>query len=102
MIDWDRINELKDEIGEEDFIEVGQLFLAEIEEKLADMATTGSQDAADFHYLRGSAANLGLTAFADLCSTAEATAKGGGAGDLAPIRACFDSSAAEIAGLFDG
>lgn len=97
MIDWDRVSELQEEIGEEDFIEVGRLFLAEIEEKLQEMAAEGSRDAADYHYLRGSAANLGLVEFADLCGAAEAAAKTGDTGDLAPIRACFDSSAAEIA-----
>ena len=32
MIDWKRVRELRDEIGEEDFSEVVDLFLEEVEE----------------------------------------------------------------------
>lgn len=102
MIDWDRVTELQEEIGEEDFVEVGQMFVAEIEEKLQEMAAAGSHDAADFHYLRGSAANLGLVEFAGLCGEAEQTARGGGIGDFAAVRASFTASLAEIVPLFEG
>ena len=35
MIDWERVAELKDEVGDDDFAEIADLFLAEVEEQLA-------------------------------------------------------------------
>lgn len=102
MIDWDRVTELQDEIGEEDFIEVGRMFIAEMQEKLEAMGELPAPGTEDYHYLRGSAANLGLAEFADLCGTAEAAAKSGETTDLAAIQASFDRAIAEIADLFEG
>ncbi len=102
MIDWDRVTELQHEIGEEDFIEVGRMFISEMEEKLRDMAAAAQCEADDYHYLRGSAANLGLVEFAEMCGQAEGAAKTGGSTDLAAIRDSFDRSISEIAGLFEG
>jgi len=102
MIDWDRVTELQHEIGEDDFLEVGRLFLTEMQRKLEDMAVASVRDAADFHYLRGSATNLGLAEFAELCGAAEGAAKNGGTPEFEPIRDSFDRAAAEIAALFEG
>ena len=100
MIDWDRVTELQNEIGEEDFVEVGQLFIAEMEDKLQDMAVAATRGADDYHYLRGSAANLGLVEFAELCGLAESTAKTGGCPDFAVVRDSFTRSIAEMSDLF--
>ncbi|MBF9031301.1 hypothetical protein HKCCE3408_12935 [Rhodobacterales bacterium HKCCE3408] len=100
MIDWDRVAELKDEIGEDGFAEVGGLFITEIEARLDDMAS-GTPVAADFHFLRGSAANLGLATMAEACAAAEAAAKAGGAPDLEPIAGLFAASRVELGGLFE-
>ncbi|WP_322867234.1 hypothetical protein U5922_014250 [Aquicoccus sp. G2-2] len=37
MIDWRKVTELRDEIGEEDFAEVVDLFLAEIDEAIGQL-----------------------------------------------------------------
>ena len=100
MIDWDRVTELQNEIGEEDFIEVGQMFIAEMEDKLQDMELAPVRGAEDYHYLRGSAANLGLIEFAELCGQAESSAKTGGCPDFAVVRDSFTRSIAEMSDLF--
>ena len=34
MIDWDRVSELRDEVGAEDFLEVVEMFLDEVNEEI--------------------------------------------------------------------
>jgi HPt (histidine-containing phosphotransfer) domain-containing protein len=75
MIDWDRVAELRDEIGEEDFAEVTELFLDEADEvvlALAGITDPGSLQAA-LHFLKGSALNLGFRDLAALCQQGERT-----------------------------
>lgn len=72
MIDWDRINELKNDFGEDDFLEIVEMFLAEVEEKLEALPDQPrSALSEDFHFLKGSAANLGFRLFKSLCSQYE-------------------------------
>lgn len=76
MIDWDRVNELRDEIGEEDFAEVAEIFLEEVDEAIAQLpSVTGAPALADaFHFLKGSALNLGFQELSRLCHDAEKAA----------------------------
>ena len=73
MIDWNRVNTLKEEVGAEDFDEIIALFLEEVDasvEKLQDApdpATLGE----DLHFIKGSAAGLGFSAFVEQCHTGE-------------------------------
>jgi hypothetical protein len=70
MIDWERVSALRAEIGEPDFTEVVDLFLAEAEE-VVERLRRGRPDPtleAELHFLKGSALNLGLRDLADLCS----------------------------------
>jgi HPt (histidine-containing phosphotransfer) domain-containing protein len=73
MIDWARIDELREEIGTEDFADIASLFLEEVTDTLnaldlsADPAVLSNQ----FHGLKGSALNLGFTYTATLCAEAE-------------------------------
>ncbi len=96
MIDWDRINELRDEIGDEDFAEVVVLFLAEVEEVIDELRS--GIDAKDveskMHFLKGSALNLGFRALAELCEKNEHSAKAGAADDVnqTEVVACYDQS----------
>ena len=71
MIDWDRINELRRDFGEEDFAEIAEAFLSEVEAKLSSLDPTSRSLADDFHFLKGSAANLGFKALQAACSPAE-------------------------------
>lgn len=72
MLNWSRVEELKVDLGEEDFQEISSLFLEEVEEKLADLACdTPDTLAADLHFLKGSAANLGFEGFREMCEQLE-------------------------------
>ncbi|MCQ0091483.1 Hpt domain-containing protein [Roseovarius sp. M141] len=76
MIDWSRVRELQNEIGAEDFGEVVEIFLEEVESEIADLhaGCDPAQLEYKFHSLRGSALNLGFRAFAEHCQTGETAA----------------------------
>ncbi len=100
MINWKRVNELRDEIGPEDFAEVVELFLEEVEkviEKLREAPDFGTLGE-DLHFLKGSALNLGFRSFSILCQTGE-TASGEGTADsvdIATVLASYEESKIEF------
>lgn len=97
LISWDRVNELRDEVGAEDFDEIRDLFLAEVDDTLHRLADA-RPSANDFHALRGSALNLGMAALARHCRAAEhALKEGGDAPDMAAIAEVFRQSRARLA-----
>jgi len=96
MIQWSRVNELREEVGAEDFDEVVDLFLEEVEEVIGRLRR-GSDPARleqDLHFLKGSALSLGFSAFSDLCQNGERKSASGQAAsvDVAEIVAGFDQS----------
>lgn len=96
MINWDQVTALRDEVGTEDFDDIVALFLDEVEEvtdRLANAQTSHSVEE-DLHFLKGSALNLGFTAFSDLCQKGETLAAHGGAGkvDLQQILSTYEMS----------
>lgn len=97
MISWDRVHELRDEVGAEDFREVVQIFLEEVEEVIARLRDhpDSLRPDEDFHFLKGSALNLGFAALGDLCQQGEHQP---GKVDLASILATYDASKAEFMG----
>jgi HPt (histidine-containing phosphotransfer) domain-containing protein len=95
-VDWERLNELKADIGEEDFADVVMLFVTELQETLATLAPDRAA-ASDFHFLRGSAANLGLTALVASCDAAEIACGVGQTADVGAVRSAFDQALAEMA-----
>jgi histidine phosphotransfer protein HptB len=69
-IDWHRVDDLASEIGDAAVVEVVAMFLEETDAVIARLATAPlTRD--DFHFLKGSALNLGLTDFAALCQQGE-------------------------------
>ncbi len=95
MIDQSRLTELKNEIGVEDFHEVAEIFLEEMNETLdALCANPLAVNASAFHGLRGSASNLGFTGFAAACCDAEKQCLAGTAVDLGPLVSLFHASVA--------
>lgn len=102
MIDWTHLDALRAELGAAQFDELVAVFLEE-----ADRAVAGLRDdaggaalAAELHFLKGAALNLGLEAFARLCSAGEAAAGQALPVDLDPIRTAYrDSRSALCAGL---
>ena len=81
MIDWNRVVELRDEIGCDDFDEIVALFLSEVEERLTilEQHSTKQEIGDDLHFLKGSALNLGFVEFAKLCSDGETCVQNDGA-----------------------
>lgn len=104
MIDWDRIAELRDEIGDEDFGDVVALFLDEVTEVVEALRADPAPDKLEcrLHFLKGSAMNLGFARFASMCQAGEQDAAAGRMAevDVAAILSCYDDSkAAFLAGL---
>lgn len=98
MIDWARLNGLRADIGEEDFADVAMIFVAEITEHLDRLAADPARAvAADFHFLRGSAANMGFVAMVEACRRAEAACLAGSTPDLAGVADTFAASLGAIA-----
>lgn len=95
-VDWDRLNELRADIGEEDFADVALLFVAELQETLDGLAPDKAT-AADFHFLRGSAANLGFVTLVSACSTAEDACNSSQAPDVEAVRTAFAAALEEVA-----
>ena len=97
MIDWDRVRDLKEEIGDDDFEEVVAMFLEEVDTLIValDPAAPGAEG--DLHSLKSAALNLGFARFATLCGDGERIAAQGGTPDLAPIRAAYTASRTEFA-----
>jgi len=100
MIDWTRVNELRDEIGAADFDEVVIMFLEEADEVIARIAPADSPKSleADLHFLKGAALNLGFANFADLCQDGERRAALGEVGlDIAAVQDCYSLSKTALA-----
>lgn len=102
MISWNRVNELRDEVGAEDFQEVVDLFLEEVEEVIVRLRSNPDPDSfeADLHFLKGSALNLGFEALCRLCSQGEKMARDGNSGavNLAAVLSIYDQSRQEFVG----
>jgi histidine phosphotransfer protein HptB len=92
MIEWERVNELRSEIGDDDFADVVELFLQEADEAIARISASGgaSKLEADLHFLKGAALNLGFREFSGLCQEGERRAAAGDCGaDLDAVRASY-------------
>lgn len=87
MIDWNRVNELQDEVGIEDFREVSAMFLEEVEDTMTRMIAVPDLSTLeeDMHFLKGSALNLGFEQFSTLCQAGESAA-----GNGQPETICLD------------
>lgn len=95
MIDWSRLRELREEIGAEGLSDVVAVFLDETDEVMAALPGAPlAQIGAKLHFLKGSALNLGLHAFATLCEEGEQQANRGNPApvDLARLQTVYDAS----------
>lgn len=93
MIDWKRVAELREEVGVDDFDEVVDLFLEEVEETLAPLRADPicATPAPVLHALKGSAWNLGFQPVGDICEALE-QAVDGTSMDLGAVIAAFDKT----------
>lgn len=75
MIDWSQVQEMRTEMGS-DFDEVVALFMEEVGEVIARLENNPEKAtlAADLHFLKGAALNLGFHDFADRCERGETLA----------------------------
>ena len=105
MIAWDRIDELKSEIGEDDFLEIVALFLEETEAALARLGETTDPDEAEalLHFLKGSALNLGFRALGRLCRDRRPPLddKDAWPSELAEVRKIYELSKAHLLAAHD-
>ncbi len=98
MIDWERFDELCEEVGADAIEEVVELFLEEVEEVIGRLRT--QPDPArleeDLHFLKGSSLNLGFEAVSSLCQAGEQDAAAGRTEsiDIPEIIRAYESSRA--------
>ena len=97
LVNWQRVGELEDEIGGDEFAEVIEIFLEECDATAARLPETQALEA-DLHFLRGAAMNLGLDRLAAACQSGERAAAGGSGAsvDRAAIAALYDASRAAL------
>jgi len=100
MIDWDRIDELRGEIGADDFAEVAEIFLDELQEVIERLVTGPSATSLEepLHFIKGCALNVGFAQLAAIASDGERLAASGSsdAVDLAEPNTCFTASQREF------
>ncbi len=100
MIDWNRVSELRDEVGAEDFGEVVELFLEEVDSEIEILKSNSQKTGLEtqLHFLKGSALNLGFSEFSQHCQIGESTAALGEAAkvDVDAILSCYDASRSEF------
>jgi len=101
MIDWNRVSELREEIGAADFEEVAVMFLEEVDRVISRLKS--QPDPArleeDLHFLKGSALNIGFQRVGELCRETEPLAARGALHPtaLAPIFQAYTLSKSEFA-----
>lgn len=92
MIDWKQVKALQNDVGQESFPDIVEIFIEEVEEVITrlrsspDPATLGD----DLHFLKGSALNLGFSEFSGMCEIGE-TASAKGAADDVDVSALINS-----------
>lgn len=96
MIDWERVEGLRSEVGPEDFRDVVELFLEEVQEIVSRLSThpDPARYEQDLHFLKGSALNLGFRQVAILCQAGENDAAAGRAEsvEIGNIVSCYGQS----------
>ena len=103
MIDWKRVEELRDEIGADGFAEVTAMFLDEAEGAVKALlrGLPAEEVEGQLHFLKGSALNLGLSELAAICQDGERLAAAG-EGMLVDVSLVASVWRASRAGLLAG
>lgn len=96
MINWNRVNELRDDFGEDVFTEIVTVFLEETDGVINRLKSVGIDPelGKTMHFLKGSALNLGFTQMASLSQLAEtaATQNQASLGMIANVINSYESS----------
>jgi HPt (histidine-containing phosphotransfer) domain-containing protein len=102
MIDWKRVDELREEIGADGFAEVADMFLEEAEGAVRALleGVPDNEVEGQLHFLKGSALNLGLRDLAAICQEGErrAAAGDGALVDVAQVASVYRASRAGLLG----
>lgn len=93
MIDWIRVRELQEEIGADDFGEIVEVFMEEVETAIESLpgADKGTELEELMHLIKGCAWNLGFRELGKLCAEGEAAAAAGNGAsvDIAGVLSSF-------------
>ncbi len=95
MIDWNRVIELRDEVGPSEFGPVLELFVDEVEDLVMRLsADDPAKLERDLHFLKGSAWNLGFADFGEMCQVSEAKVVNGRCGEVSidDLVMCYSNS----------
>lgn len=102
MIDWRRVEELREEIGADGFAEVADMFLDEAEGAVQALlrGIPAEEVEGQLHFLKGSALNLGLSDLAAICQEGErrAAAGDGALVDVAQVASVYRAARAGLLG----
>ena len=75
MIDWDRVSDLLDDVGADEFEPVLELFIDEVEHLVMQLTKDDAGLLERYmHFLKGSAWNLGFAEFGATCQQVETLA----------------------------
>lgn len=100
MIDWSRIDELKSDFGQDGLADLLPIFQDEIQEAIAKIETQADAPSImeTAHFIKGSAANLGLSDLTTLCHDIEIAAKSGNVltKEKSELRQKFDASMEQL------
>ena len=97
MIDWNRVSALREEVGFEDFDEVVEIFLEEVDGEIGQLANEPGDGLAErLHFLKGSALNLGFRQFSNLCKEGELCVAEPGCVDVDALVTCYQASREEF------
>lgn len=79
MINWNRVHELRNDVGTEDFDEIVEIFLSEVTDLSAELQATKTDHEMELrlHALKNAALNLGFSELSDHCQSAEILARSG-------------------------
>ncbi len=104
MLDWERVSELRTELGETEFQVILEMSLDEIESVMMRLSDKdGRALETSLHFLKGCARNLGFSIFANLCDYEERkAAQKSHPIDLEELMRCYsDSKKAMMRGIED-
>ncbi|MBT8458915.1 MAG: Hpt domain-containing protein [Boseongicola sp.] len=99
MIDWDRVLELKSEVGEDVFGEIIEMFFEEVREALNELSQVrGNALEERLHFIKGCALNIGLREVSELCRIAESSTRDSASDtiNLEDIRRAFENSVVQF------
>jgi len=105
VLDWNRINELRDEVGDDEFQLILELFLDEVEGVIMRLSPLDAlRLETDLHFLKGCAWSLGFAVFGCLCDAGERQAAEGHPEevDVEALLACYSESKQALMGRFGG